>query len=92
MKKLVYLILTSSVVLLTGCDQSVNEFVKGVKPVVDELSPVLQTDSSKPVKISPGHANSAGTNYRAVMTVTPTQRSVSGSTYRADLSLSQQRQ
>jgi len=95
MNRILCLILIASAGWLTGCDQTVQDYVKDAKnpnyPVAT-TTPIPSNDNERGIKVSPGHAQVSGSHYGANMTVTPTQHTVVGTHYRAELSINQQRQ
>lgn len=79
------LILTS--LWLTGCGKQIQDFVRDAHPPA--LVPITSINSTKALKISPGHINSVGTQVGASMTITATNRALSGSQVHAKVSLHQ---
>jgi hypothetical protein len=91
-KVLSCLILITSGLALSGCDTNIRDFVTQVKPQTGLIeSPSIDGATADPgKKVSPGHFIGAGSTYSAVMTVTPTKKTVVGTTYSAELSVQHQ--
>lgn len=80
-------------VLLSGCNAAITDFVKGTRPVNFE-QPSLAVDSPMAIKVSPGHVRAVSTGAPGAMevSVTATNRTFSaGTDMSAQLTLSRTR-